>query len=164
MTGVRGPLRYTGRTMRTALLACLVLGSLVVVGCGSDDAPTPTDTGAIDSGVADTVVADTSVSDTSVTDTSTTDTSVADTGTPETATDAADADARDGADASDLEVKCTSTGGTVGTALCCASASDFPNRCLTGACGCAPSSSKDVKVCNCPSGKCFDGTGCVAGG
>lgn len=153
-------MRYTGRTMRSPLLASLVLGSLVVVGCGSDDAPTPTDTGAADTGIADTVVADTVVVDTSVSDTG--DTSVADTGKSETDADATDA--RDAADASDLEVKCTSTGGTVGTALCCASASDFPNRCLTGACGCAPSSSKDVKVCNCPSGKCFDGTGCVAGG
>ncbi len=164
MTGGRAGVRYTGRTMRSLLLASLALGSLVFVGCGGDDAPTPTDTGAVDSGVADTVV----VVDTSVTDTGT-DTGAADTSggdTPsETSTDGgADAtDARDAADASDLEVKCTSTGGTVGTALCCTSASDFPNRCLTGACGCAPSSSKDVKVCNCPSGKCFDGTGCVAG-
>jgi hypothetical protein len=51
---------------------------------------------------------------------------------------------------------CTSTGGTVTTNLCCTSVSDFPNTCLIGACGCAPSSSHTVNVCSCPATKCFD--------
>jgi hypothetical protein len=40
------------------------------------------------------------------------------------------------------------------------STGDFPNMCTTGPCGCAPSSSHDVKICQCPGGKCFDGTKC----
>ena len=58
------------------------------------------------------------------------------------------------------EATCTNSGGTVSTALCCASTGDFPNMCTTGPCGCAPSSSHDVKICQCPGGKCFDGTKC----
>lgn len=50
---------------------------------------------------------------------------------------------------------CTGTGGTVDTALCCGSASDFPNLCLVGPCGCAPNYSKDISVCRCPTGECF---------
>ena len=57
---------------------------------------------------------------------------------------------------------CTNSGGAVGTSLCCASSGDFPNTCLIGACGCSPDNSHSVKVCNCPDGTCFDGTGCVA--
>jgi len=59
---------------------------------------------------------------------------------------------------------CTSSGGQVLTGLCCASASDFPNTCLIGACGCAPSSSHAVKTCACGEGKCFDGNACVPSG
>jgi hypothetical protein len=55
---------------------------------------------------------------------------------------------------------CLATGGSVGTALCCASETDFPDTCGLGACSCAPASSHDVQVCNCPAGKCFDGTQC----
>ena len=62
------------------------------------------------------------------------------------------------------EQACTSSGGTVGTYLCCLSSGDFPNSCLIGACGCSPDNSHEVKVCNCPEGTCFDGTGCVAQG
>jgi hypothetical protein len=57
---------------------------------------------------------------------------------------------------------CVSSGGTVVTKMCCESASDFPNTCVIGACGCSPTNSKETKVCDCGSGKCFDGTACVA--
>ncbi len=56
---------------------------------------------------------------------------------------------------------CTNTGGTVGMADCCASASSFPDTCAIGACSCAPSSSHMISVCNCPTGKCYDASvGC----
>jgi uncharacterized membrane protein YidH (DUF202 family) len=61
-----------------------------------------------------------------------------------------------------VEKACVDSGGTVGTSLCCKSASDFPNSCLIGACGCAPDSSHEVKICDCPEGKCFDGSKCVS--
>lgn len=51
---------------------------------------------------------------------------------------------------------CTSTGGTVGMNLCCSTVMDFPDLCLTGACGCSPMNSKMVQVCNCGQGKCYD--------
>lgn len=57
---------------------------------------------------------------------------------------------------------CTSSGGTISMANCCESADDFPNTCLVGACGCAPSNSHEVAICECPVGKCFDGTRCVS--
>ncbi|HEX7598656.1 MAG TPA: Kazal-type serine protease inhibitor domain-containing protein [Polyangia bacterium] len=56
---------------------------------------------------------------------------------------------------------CTATGGTITTTSCCLSASDFPNSCLDGACGCAPTSSHDVNTCSCPTGCFVPGTGCV---
>ena len=62
----------------------------------------------------------------------------------------------------DAELLCTSTGGSLETTLCCKSASDFPNSCLIGACGCAPGNSHDVKTCTCGEEKCFDNLkGCV---
>src|SRR5439155_17738003 len=51
---------------------------------------------------------------------------------------------------------CTSTGGTASMNLCCSSSNDFPDTCLTGACGCSPMNSKMIQVCNCPQGKCYD--------
>jgi len=60
-----------------------------------------------------------------------------------------------------LEKACTNSGGTVTTKLCCVSASDFPNTCLIGACGCAPTDSHEVKFCDCGDGKCWDGTKCA---
>lgn len=64
-----------------------------------------------------------------------------------------------------LEAGCTQSGGTVMNAFCCSPA-DFPKLCLNGAvggaCTCPPASSHEVKVCNCPSGTCFDGHACVA--
>jgi hypothetical protein len=53
---------------------------------------------------------------------------------------------------------CRASGGAVTTQLCCKSASDFPNTCLIGACGCSPDNSKEVKVCDCGEGKCWDST------
>jgi formate hydrogenlyase subunit 3/multisubunit Na+/H+ antiporter MnhD subunit len=63
---------------------------------------------------------------------------------------------------SKIEKACTDSGGTVKTSLCCKSVSDFPNNCLIGACGCSPENSHDVKVCECPEDKCFDGNACVS--
>lgn len=59
------------------------------------------------------------------------------------------------------ESGCTGSGGTVSTSSCCQSASDFPNSCAIGACGCAPANSHEVKTCACPAGMCFSGTACV---
>lgn len=61
---------------------------------------------------------------------------------------------------------CSQSGGTVATAKCCTTVSDFPNTCTVGACGCALENSKDVQVCNCGDGKCWDGNTCapVSGG
>ena len=54
------------------------------------------------------------------------------------------------------EQACINSGGTVTTQLCCNSATDFPNTCLIGACGCGPNDSHQVKVCDCGEGKCLD--------
>lgn len=59
------------------------------------------------------------------------------------------------------EQSCIASGGTVSTALCCKSASDFPNSCLIGACGCSPDNSHEIRVCDCGEAKCFNGTSCV---
>jgi hypothetical protein len=55
---------------------------------------------------------------------------------------------------------CRNSGGVTASRQCCVSAGDFPNTCRLGACGCAPSASREAIVCQCASG-CFDGTGCV---
>ena len=57
---------------------------------------------------------------------------------------------------------CKNSGGTIATSTCCDSASSFPNLCLIGACGCSPDNSREIKVCNCQEGKCFDGKTCVS--
>lgn len=59
------------------------------------------------------------------------------------------------------EQACAISGGTIKTSLCCQSSGDFPNSCLIGACGCAPSASHEVKICDCGEDKCFDGIECV---
>jgi hypothetical protein len=59
------------------------------------------------------------------------------------------------------EQACALSGGIIKTSLCCASASDFPNLCLIGACGCSPADSHQVKVCDCGEDKCFNGSGCI---
>ncbi len=63
---------------------------------------------------------------------------------------------------SEPEQVCIRSGGTVTTMLCCNSVRDFPDLCLMGACGCAAGDSHQIKVCDCGSGKCFNGTACVA--
>jgi hypothetical protein len=72
-----------------------------------------------------------------------------------------DADAMDAADMGEIEQACIDSGGTVETQSCCIATEDFPNLCTTGPCGCSPENSHDVLVCNCGTGKCFDGTTCV---
>jgi hypothetical protein len=69
-------------------------------------------------------------------------------------------DANNVSEAGDSGSGCTASGGTVGTSRCCTSTGDFPNNCLVGACGCSPSNSHAVNVCNCPMGKCFNGIAC----
>jgi hypothetical protein len=63
---------------------------------------------------------------------------------------------------SDREQACINSGGTIVTQLCCQSVTDFPNSCLIGACGCSQENSHEIKVCECPEDKCFDGSGCVS--
>ena len=58
-------------------------------------------------------------------------------------------------DATALADLCMATGGTIESKSCCASASDFPDSCMGGACGCAPEYSHDIPVCTCPTGTCF---------
>jgi len=60
------------------------------------------------------------------------------------------------------EGACVNSGGTVETSLCCESASDFPDLCLIGPCGCSPENSHQIKTCDCGPEKCFNGTECVA--
>jgi len=59
------------------------------------------------------------------------------------------------------EESCVNSGGTVKTSSCCESASDFPNLCLIGPCGCGPQNSHELKTCDCGSDECFNGTECV---
>jgi eight-cysteine-cluster-containing protein len=65
-----------------------------------------------------------------------------------------------GPEITEQEKACIDSGGIVTTANCCQSASDFPNNCLIGACGCAPEYSHEIKTCECPNG-CWDGTKCL---
>ena len=60
------------------------------------------------------------------------------------------------------EQACIDSGGTVSTSLCCEATGDFPNLCLVGACGCSPENSHEVKICDCGTGKCFDGSECIS--
>jgi cysteine-rich repeat protein len=60
------------------------------------------------------------------------------------------------------EQGCLASGGTVMSATCRSSTSDFPDTCAIGACGCPPDASHEVRVCNCGTGSCFDGTECVS--
>jgi hypothetical protein len=70
-------------------------------------------------------------------------------------------DAAPSGDASSPAALCTATGGQVSSALCCNSATDFPNSCATGACGCATSNSHTVSTCTCAAGCFMPGVGCV---
>lgn len=141
----------------------------VVSDAGNDATPgndATTDRPATDGAVTDTPATDTPATDAPATDGATSDRPVTDGATSDTpatdvpATDGAvsDVPATDGG----MAAACTSTGGTVGSALCCTSTGDFPNNCAVGACGCPPTASHTVMTCQCPSGMCFDGTGCHA--
>ena len=62
------------------------------------------------------------------------------------------------------EESCTVSGGKVSTITCyCSSSSDFYNNCMIGGCACTPDPkyAKQIKNCECPAGKCFDGIQCV---
>jgi len=61
----------------------------------------------------------------------------------------------------ELFLNCRESSGTVITQLCCANVDNFPNTCKIGACGCSFEYSIETLVCECPSGKCWDGTRCV---
>ena len=65
---------------------------------------------------------------------------------------------------SSQEDSCINSGGIVTASLCCGSASDFPNLCTIGACGCSPEASHSVKSCSCGTGMCFNGSSCVVQG
>lgn len=60
-----------------------------------------------------------------------------------------------------IEAACLSSGGQVKISLCCKSTQEFPNLCLIGPCGCSPESSKQLKICECGEGECFNGQECV---
>ncbi len=69
--------------------------------------------------------------------------------------------ALNGCSFSPAEQGCLTSGGSVSTAMCCAATGDFPDTCGIGACGCPPDASHDVRVCDCGSARCFDGSACV---
>jgi len=88
-------------------------------------------------------------------------TSVGAAGRPADTDAALDGDAATDASPDD---KCQTTGGTVQTGFCCSSVSDFPGMCSgqIGLCGCGPTASHMISLCECPSNKCFDAVqGCV---
>ena len=60
------------------------------------------------------------------------------------------------------EQNCLGSGGTVTSAMCCASTGDFPDTCGVGACGCSPDASHEVRFCDCGAGICFNGNACVS--
>ena len=60
------------------------------------------------------------------------------------------------------EQGCLNSGGIVSTSSCCQIATDFPNTCLIGACGCSSANSHQVKTCDCGTDKCFDGIKCLS--
>ena len=65
----------------------------------------------------------------------------------------------------DQVMMCEESGGTVELRSCCESVGNFPNLCLEGACTCLPEDSREVLVCQCPEGFCWngaDGGGCIA--
>jgi len=62
----------------------------------------------------------------------------------------------------DVTNVCTKAGGTVVPRQCCKSASEFPNTCVGGACGCSAGNSASLDVCECPPNECFNGMQCLA--
>jgi len=51
---------------------------------------------------------------------------------------------------------CLDSGGTVSTSTCCSTAPDFPDTCKIGGCGCSPQFSRELPLCDCGDGKCYD--------
>jgi hypothetical protein len=152
--------------LRFTTTLCLFVASSFVVACSSSDDSTGNNADA--DHIADADHFDNAPQDFGPPpDTGSGDSPVVDTGSADGLGDSAiDApvdsvtDAILDGDAADV---CTASGGTVTTALCCAASGDFPNQCLVGACSCAPSSSHEVKICNCGGGRCWDGSHCVLG-
>jgi len=60
-----------------------------------------------------------------------------------------------------LAQACLDDGGTVSRGSCCAGAQDFPRTCGLGACGCAPTDSRELPLCDCPTTRCWNGSHCV---
>jgi hypothetical protein len=118
-----------------------------------------TDVPVTDVPATDVPATDVPATDVPATDVPATDVPAAD--VPATDVPATDVPATDGGDV--LAARCTATGGTISSGLCCLATGDFPNSCTTGACGCAPGSSHTVQRCTCPTGQCFNpATGCGA--
>ncbi len=137
---------HCGQDSRMLSLRSLVLSlSLALVACGESSALS--DGGSSDSGVDAASAADSGPRpDAQTADAQTTDAGPGDSGF-------------DGGSEAD---RCAATGGTLGTKICCTSTDPYPNTCVTGACGCAPSDSHSIADCSCPAPKCFNpGTGCV---
>jgi len=158
------------RAMNRALLASLALATVVFAGCSDDEGGTTPAT-SDDTGLAADTGAGTTDTGSEPADSSIADSASADSGTPgDSAMDTRPGDATGpdalGADVSvdapaELAAACIGSGGTVGTAQCCTSAGPFPNTCAIGACSCAPANSRPTAVCNCPSGKCWNGATCM---
>lgn len=116
----------------------------------SDADGAPGDVSAADSATPDAAPGDAKAVDAAIQDSAAPDSGPADAAAPDSAAvDLAASDATPGS-------LCAATGGTEGEGQCCPAAGDFPSSCLIGACGCPPQYSKPVKVCNCPSGHCYD--------
>lgn len=63
-----------------------------------------------------------------------------------------------------LQRACLTSGGVVNTVDCyCSGTKDFYNTCAIGACTCPPNPAlkKQVQMCDCGTGKCWDGTKCT---
>ena len=156
--------------LTSLLCACLLCWACSDDGTGRVDQGRPdvgaSDVGAGDVGAGDVGAGDIGADDIGADDIGADDLKTMDVGqdlspdAPVTVPDTGSADTGS-ADAGKTSL-CVNTGGTVSVALCCKSASDFPNTCLTGACGCSPTYSHQVKICNCGTKKCFDSSkGCV---
>jgi len=64
------------------------------------------------------------------------------------------------------EQQCISADGKIATMPCyCEGVDDFPELCEVGICSCNPAATnyeKEIKICDCGSGKCFDGAQCIS--
>ena len=69
---------------------------------------------------------------------------------------AAVGNALEGCEAGPEQQGCLASGGTLSAASCCSDAPEFPDTCKIGSCGCSPGSSREVALCDCGEGRCFD--------